>query len=199
MGAPGSRRLKTAPALRAALVAAILPIGSFAQSIHFDGVDGSPAWAERVEASVRDSLRARGADLWAAESLVFLKERNEWPGPERTTQQISFLAKRTKRTVVAWAKSNTPEGRFQRPWWSVLWTRRVWTAQADVFVADATGKITVSKASVTRRIWLGFTGTNGADLWPVTEPERSKAEALVLAELTSKVAAILAASGGEAK
>lgn len=167
-------------------------MGSFAQSIHFDGVEGSPAWAGRVDSSVRDSLRARGADLWAAESLAYLKDRNEWPGPERTAQQIGLLAKRTKRNTIAWARSNSPEGRFQRPWWSVLWTRRVWTAQADVFVADATGKVTVSKVSVTRKIWLGFTGTNGADLWPVTEPERSKAEALVLAELTGKVVAILA-------
>ncbi len=137
---------------------------------------------------------ARGADLWAAESLVFLKERDEWPGVDRTTRQVSWLAKRTKRTTIAWAKSTAPEGRFQRPWWSILWTRRVWTVQADVFVADATGKASSTHLAVERKFWLGFTGTNGADLWPVTEPERSKAEAVLLAELASQAAATLATS-----
>ena len=65
---------------------------------------------------------------------------------------------------------------------------------ADVFVADATGKASSSRIAVERKFWLGFTGTNGADLWPITEPERSKAEAVLLAELASQAAAILATS-----
>ncbi len=76
----------------------------------------------------------------------------------------------------------------------MLWTRRVWNVQADVFVADATGKASSSRIAVERKFWLGFTGTNGADLWPITEPERSKAEAVLLAELASQAAAILATS-----
>lgn len=163
-----------------------------AQSIHFDGVDGSPAWAPRVEQAIRDSLKRRGADLWAAESLVYLKERNEWPGPERTAAQLSLLSKRTKRTTIAWARSTSPQGRFERPWWSILWTRRVWNVAADIFVADATGRTTSTQVSVERRIWIGFTGTNRADLWPISDPERAKAEALLLAELTSKTMGTLA-------
>jgi len=96
-------------------------------------------------------------------------------------------------------KSNSPEGRFQRPWWSVLWTRRVWTVDADILVADAAGKPKAAHVSVERKIWLGFTGTNGADLWPVTEPERSNAEKLLLAELTGKIAATLATTPESAK
>lgn len=171
----------------------LLPMAGHAQSIHFDGVDGSPAWAPRFEQSIRDSLKRRGADLWAAESLAYLKERNEWPGTERTVAQISWLSKRTKRTTIAWARSTSPQGRFERPWWSILWTRRVWSVSADIFVADATGKTTSSSISVERKIWIGFTGTNRADLWPITDPERAKAEALLLAELTSKAMGALAA------
>lgn len=173
-------------------MAGLLPLAAGAQSIHFDGVDGPPVWSGRLDASIRDSLRARGADLWASDSLALLKDRNEWPGSDRTAATIGWLAKRTKRTAIAWAKANTPEGRFQRPWWSILWTRRVWTAEADILVSDATGKPKTTRVAVERKIWIGFTGSNGADLWPVTEPERSKAEKLVLAELTSKALDVLA-------
>lgn len=166
-----------------------------AEPVHFDGVEGPPAWAGRVEQAIRDSLVARDADLWPIDSLSYLKARNEWKGAQRDAQSIAALAKRTKRTTVAWAKVESPVGTFQRPWWSLLWTRRVWTAQADIFVADATGKPRVTRLALERKVWLGFTGTNGADLWPITEPEKSQAELAMLRELAGRASQAISESG----
>lgn len=154
--------------------------------MHFDGVDGPPAWSGRLDAAIRDSLRGRGIDVWAAESLSILKDRNEWPGSDRTPATVLWLTKRTRRPVVAWARCSAPDARFERPLWSLLWTRRVWTAAADILVADPSGKPKTTQVSVEQKNWLGFTGTNGADLWPVTEPERGRAEKRLLAELASR-------------
>ncbi len=156
--------------------------------MHFDGVEGNPAWAARVEQAVRESLTVRNPELWPADSLARLKERGEWAGSERDARRIGDLARRTRTQAVAWMRTDAPQGQFQRPWWSVLWTRRVWTTRADLYVADATGKPKVTRLALERKVWLGFTGTNGADLWPVTEPERSSAEAALIAELAGKAA-----------
>lgn len=160
-------------------------------------MDGSPAWAGRLETAVRDSLKIRNPELWPADSLTRIKERGEWTGGERDVRRIADLARRTRTQVVAWVRSEAPQARFQRPWWSLLWTRRVWTVRADLFVADATGKPKATSLAVERKIWLGFTGTNGADLWPVTEPERSAAEAALLAELAGKAAQAIESTSGK--
>lgn len=166
-----------------------------AEPIHFDGVDAPPAWAGRLESAIRDSLLRRNADLWPLDSLEWLKARNEWNGSQRDPQKIAALAKRTKRTAVAWVRSTAPAARFDRPLWSLLWTRRIWTLQADIFLADATGQPKTTRLSLEKKVWLGFTGTNGADLWPVTEPERSRAEADMLAELAGLAAQTISESG----
>jgi len=145
-----------------------------------------------VETAVRESISVRNPELWPADSLARLKDRGEWNPSERDARRVADLVRRTKCPVVAWVRADAPVGRFQRPWWSLLWTRRVWTAQADLFVADATGKPTVTRLSLERKVWLGFTGTNGADLWPITEPERSAAELALLAELAGKAAQAIA-------
>lgn len=166
-----------------------------AEPIHFDGVDGPPAWAGRLETAIRDSLLRRNADLWPLDSLEWLKARDEWSGTQRDPQKIAALAKRTKRTTVAWVRSTAPSARFDRPLWTLLWTRRIWTVQADIYLADETGQSKTSRLSIEKKVWLGFTGTNGADLWPVTEPERSRAEADMLAELAGLAARNIAESG----
>jgi len=172
---------------------------SYAEPIHFDGVDGPPAWAGRVNQSIRDSLAARGADLWPADSLTWLKDRNEWPGTERTPERVAALAKRTRRTTIAWAKVEAPVGTFDRPWWSVFWTRRIWTAQADIFVANAEGKARVTHLALERKTQLRFTGTNGPDLWPITEPEKAVAEFAILKDLSGQAAKLVSETGTSAK
>lgn len=166
-----------------------------AEPIHFDGVDAPPAWAGRLESAIRDSLLRRNADLWPLDSLEWLKSRGEWNGSARDPQKIAALAKRTKRTMVAWVRSTAPSARFDRPLWTLLWTRRIWTLQADIYLADATGQPKTSRLSIEKKVWLGFTGTNGADLWPVTEPERSRAEAQILAELAGRAAQVISEAG----
>lgn len=197
MGSPAGRRLNTSSRAPRILLAGILASAAVALSepIHFDGVDGPPAWAGRVEVAIRDSLLRRNADLWPLDSLEWLKARNEWSGSQRDPQKIAALAKRTRRTTVAWVRSAAPEARFDRPWWSLLWTRRIWTLQADIYLADATGQPKTSRVALEKRVWLGFTGTNGADLWPVTEPERMRAEAALLAELAGIAAQSISESG----
>lgn len=197
MGNAAGHRLIAPKPSAAVLVAGLLGSASLALSepIHFDGVDGPPAWAGRVEVAIRDSLLRRNADLWPLDSLEWLKARNEWNGSQRDPQKIAVLAKRTKRTTVAWVKSAAPVATFDRPWWSLLWTRRIWTLQADIYLADATGQPKTSRLSLEKKVWLGFTGTNGADLWPVTEPERSRAEAELLAELAGLAARNISESG----
>lgn len=179
------------------LLAGVLAVASSvrAEPIHFDGVDGPPAWAGRLETAIRDSLLRRNADLWPLDSLEWLKARNEWNGSQRDPQKIAALARRTKRTTVAWVQSTAPMARFDRPFWSLLWTRRIWTLQADIYLADATGQPKTSRLTLEKKVWLGFTGTNGADLWPVTEPERSRAEADMLAELAGLAAQNISESG----
>ena len=179
------------------LLAGVLAVASSvrAEPIHFDGVDGPPAWAGRLEKAIRDSLLRRNADLWPLDSLEWLKARNEWNGSQRDPQKVAALARRTKRTTVAWVQSTAPMARFDRPLWSLLWTRRIWTLQADIYLADATGQPKTSRLSLEKKVWLGFTGTNGADLWPVTEPERSRAEADMLAELAGLAAQNISESG----
>ncbi|MCB9496518.1 MAG: hypothetical protein H6686_06485 [Fibrobacteria bacterium] len=143
-----------------------------------------------METAVRDSLSARGADLWPMDSLRRLKARNEWSA-EHSPASVAELSRRTGKPLVAWMAAQAPQGRFERPWWSLFWTRRHWTSAATLYLADASGTPRTVLLSVERRDWLGFTGTNRGELWPITEPERSRAEALLLAELAGKAATAL--------
>ena len=197
MGNPAGRRLSSRRRFALVWALGLVSLTSRvpAEPLHFDGVDGPPAWAGRLETAIRDSLLRRNADLWPLDSLEWLKARNEWDGSQRDPQKIAALAKRTKRTTVAWVRSGAPSARFDRPWWSLLWTRRIWTLQADIYLADATGQPKTSRVSLERKVWLGFTGTNGADLWPVTDPERSRAEADLLAEMAGLAARNISESG----
>lgn len=197
MGSSAGRRLSSSLGAAWVLLTGLLAITSAvrAEPLHFDGVDGPPAWAGRLETAIRDSLLRRGIELWPLDSLELLKTRGEWKGSLRDPQKIAALAKRTKSTSVAWVRSTAPAARFQRPWWSVLWTRRIWTIQADTYLADADGQSKSSRIEIEKKVWLGFTGTNGADLWPVTEPERSRAESEMLAEIAGLAAQNISESG----
>lgn len=167
MGTGGGRILILA-LLGAAWFAAELP------AIHLDPVQGSALVAGRIDSVLRDSLRARPADLFPIDSLRRLQDRGEWSPGERTTATVGKILSLTHRPVVGWARMDPLETRFFRiPWW-YFWAKRSWTLRGEVFRATAEG-ITSLRISEEIVVPLGFVGTSDGDKYPPSSADQQHA------------------------
>ena len=167
MGTGGGRILILA-VLGAAWFAAEIP------AIHLDPVQGSALVAGRIDSVLRDSLRARPADLFPLDSLRRLEDRGEWTPGERTTATVGKILSLTHRPVVGWARMDPLEARFFRiPWW-YFWAKRSWSLRGEVFRATGEG-IASLRIEQEIQVPLGFVGTSDGDKYPPSSADQKEA------------------------
>jgi len=164
----GGGRLLILALLGAAWFAAELP------AIHLDPVQGSALVAGRIDSILRDSLRARPADLFPLDSLRRLEERGEWSPGERPTATVGRILSLTHRPTVGWVRMDPLESRFFRiPWW-YFWAKRSWTLRGIVFRATSAG-IASLRIEQEIQVPLGFVGTSDAEKYPPSSSDQKQA------------------------
>jgi hypothetical protein len=138
----------------------------------------------------RDTLRARGADLYPLDSLTRLRERGEWPTGEKTPANLTKLKTLTKRNLVCWVRVDMPNPEFKRYKWFPLWASREWVIRGEVFKSGASAP-EVDRFSFRKELSLGFVGTWEADQFPPTSSDVRKALDLLAPDVASRVATFL--------
>jgi hypothetical protein len=159
--------------------------------LQFEPVLAAPSLAGRLDSVFRDSLRARGVDLFPLDSLARLRERGEWPTGEKTPSNLAKLKTLTKREVVGWVRVDMPNPDFRRYKWFPLWASREWVIRGEVFKSGA-GAPEVDRFSFRKETSLGFVGTWGAEQFPPSSADVRKALDVLSPEVASRVATFLA-------
>ncbi len=185
MGTGGGQILILALALAGAM-------GADPVSLHLEPVLAAPALSGRLDSVFRDSLRARGIDLFPLDSLRRLQDRNEWPTSEKTSATVAKLKVLTKRDRIGWVRVDMPNPEFRRLKWFPIWARREWVLRGEVF-RSTEGAPEVERFSIRRELPLGFVGTWGADQHPPSSSDVRQALDVLSQDVASRVATFLTA------
>lgn len=159
--------------------------------MHFEPVLAAPSLAGRLDTVFRDSLRARGVDLYPLDSLARLRERGDWPTGEKTPAVLTKLKALTKRNLVGWVRVDMPNPEFRRYKWFPLWASREWVIRGEVFKSGAGPIPEVDRFSFRKELSLGFVGTWDVDQFPPTSTDVRKALDELAPEVASRVATFL--------
>ncbi len=148
--------------------------------------------AGRVDSVLRDSLRARGVDLYPLDSLGRLQARGEWPSGEKTPSAVARLKGLTKRSSVGWVRIDMPDPEFHRIPWFPVWAKREWVLRGEVYrvIGDSTPQ--VERFSLRQELSLGFVGTWGASQFPPSSADVRKALDALLPEVAARLTTFLA-------
>lgn len=153
-------------------LAGSLLFGAELPSLHLDPVQGPATVVGRLDAVLRDSLRARPVSLFPLDSLDRLRDRGEWSPGERTASTTAALLATTHRQAIGWARLDPLEERFSRSW--LLWADRQWALSGEVFRATSAGT-TTRRIRVEMTESLGFVGADDASRYPASSADRSRA------------------------
>lgn len=145
----------------------------------------------RVDSVLRDTLRARGVDLYPLDSLALLQARKEWPLGEKTAANATRLKALTKRSLVGWVRIDMPNPEFRRLKWFPLWAKREWVLRGEVYRSSGDTGLQVERFSIRQELPLGFVGTWGADQFPPSSADVRKAIGGLLPEVATRIAAFL--------
>jgi hypothetical protein len=184
---------------RPLILALVLAALTGASSLHLEPTLAAPSLAGRVDSVLRDSLRARGADLYPLDSLVRLQGRLEWPTGEKTPSTVARLKALTKRTTVGWVRIDMPDPEFKRIAWFPVWARREWVLRGEVYRSSGDSGSAVERFSIRQEMSLGFVGTWGAEQFPPTSADVRKALDVLLPEVVSRIAGFLAVPDASAR
>ena len=177
--------------LIAALVLAGL-MGADPVSLHLESLLAAPSLSGRLDSVFRDSLRARGADLFPLDSFRRLQDRGEWTVSEKTAAAVAKLKTLTKRDRIGWVRVDMPNPEFRRMKWFPIWAKREWVLRGEVFRStDSTPE--VERFSIRRELPLGFVGTWGAAQYPPSSADVRQALDLLSQDLAARVAGFLTA------
>jgi hypothetical protein len=152
----------------------------------------APSLAGRVDSVLRDSLRARGVDLYPLDSLALLQARLEWPTGEKTPSNVARLKALTKRSMVGWVRIDMPDPEFKRLKWVPIKAKREWVLRGEVYRSSGDSGSAVERFSIRQEMSLGFVGTWDADQFPPTSADVRKALDVLLPEVASRIVGFLA-------
>lgn len=152
----------------------------------------SASLAGRVDTVLRDSLRARGVDLYPLDSLAWLKSRQEWPAGEKTPSNVARLKALTKRSTVGWVRIDMPDPEFRRIVWFPVWAKREWILRGEVFRSSGDSGSVVERFSLRQEMSLGFVGAWGAEQFPPSSADVRRALDRMLPAVSARIAAFLA-------
>lgn len=161
-------------------------------SLHLEPVLAAPSLSGRLDSVFRDSLRARGVDLFPLDSLARLQGRGEWASTEKTPAAIAKLKILTKRDRIGWVRVDMPDPEFRRLKWFPIWAKREWVLRGEVF-RSTEGVPEVERFSIRRELPLGFVGTWGAAQYPPSSADVRQALDQLSQDVAARVAEFLTA------
>ena len=187
MGAGGGQTLILAFVL--AWVIGADPVG-----LHLEPVLAAPSLSARLDSLFRDSLRARGVDLFSLDSLRRLQVRGEWPAGEKSPANLAKMKALSKRATIGWVRVDLPNPEFKRMKWFPLWAKREWVLRGEIFRSSGEGLPAVERFSLRQELPLGFVGTWDADQFPPSSADVRKALDVLSAEAAGRIANFLTAT-----
>lgn len=167
-------------------------MGADPVSLHLEPILAAPSLSGRLDTVFRDSLRARGVDLFPLDSLRRLQDRGEWAASEKTPAAIAKLKALTKRDRIGWVRVDMPNPEFRRVKWFPIWAKREWVLRGEVF-RSTEGAPEVERFSIRRELPLGFVGTWGADQYPPTSSDVRQALDALSQDVARRVSEFLTA------
>lgn len=161
-------------------------------SLHLEPPLAAPSLSGRLDSVFRDSLRARGVDLFPLDSFRRLQERGEWTVSEKTMAAVAKLKTLTKRDRIGWVRVDMPNPEFRRMKWFPIWAKREWVLRGEVF-RSTEGAPEVERFSIRRELPLGFVGTWGAEQYPPSSSDVRQALDVLSQDVASRVVGFLTA------
>lgn len=161
-------------------------------SLHLEPPLAVPSLSGRLDSVFRDSLRARGVDLFPLDSFRRLQERGEWTVSEKTLAAVTKLKTLTKRDRIGWVRVDMPNPEFRRMKWFPIWAKREWVLRGEVF-RSTEGAPEVERFSIRRELPLGFVGTWGAEQYPPSSSDVRQALDVLSQDVASRVVGFLTA------
>lgn len=161
-------------------------------SLHLEPPLAVPSLSGRLDSVFRDSLRARGVDLFPLDSFRRLQERGEWTVSEKTLAAVAKLKTLTKRDRIGWVRVDMPNPEFRRMKWFPIWAKREWVLRGEVF-RSTEGAPEVERFSIRRELPLGFVGTWGAEQYPPSSSDVRQALDVLSQDVASRVVGFLTA------
>lgn len=170
-------------------------MGAQPPSLHMEPLLAGPSLSGRLDSIFRDSLRARGVDLYPLDSLARLQSRGEWPTGEKTTSNLAKLKALTKKERIGWVRVDMPNPEFRRFKWFPLWAHREWVLRGEIFRSTEEAP-EVERFSIRRELSLGFVGTWDGDQFPPSSSDVRAALEILAPDVATRVAAFLTAAPG---